>query len=332
MSRITYNHFADEIEEAGFLSSAISTLIEAGENPEDIVVLYRTNRQSRAPEDTLMAAKVPYRIIGAYGFFQRAQVKAITSYLKIVAGIGGEAGAEALVRAVQVQTPRTQYVGVKSAEKAAQVSPNDPVMGLPRIPGIRGRQVETLAAFTRIILDLRTEAVTTPLPELIQRMADVTGLTHWLEIQKGEDDSTPETNGDGAKSVLQDVIESAKPYETLADFLTYVQDREDTASNPADLKDKGHGQVTLVTIHRSKGLEWKHVYGIGWAIGLLPHKMSIGDEDAIEEERRAAYVCMTRAVDYLTLTSMDVYAGKSAGASPFLGEAGLTDEINEGMN
>ena len=154
----------------------------------------------------------------------------------------------------------------------------------------------------------------------------------WLRDQAGDDDDTPETNGNGSLPIVDDVaVAGAEWGNDLAGFIGWVMEQEAVTGKASDLRGENEDDaVTVLSIHRSKGLEWPVVFVSGCSEGLMPHKLAATAQE-VEEERRMAYVAFTRAEQALFVSSTSIYAGKVAGISPFVLESGLVseDEVEE---
>lgn len=335
-SPINYDHYADEAEEAEAIASKIKTLREAGVPGAGIAVLVRTNRQTRALETAFIHAGFTFRIIGAYSFWNRYQIAAITSYLKVLVSpqmpewaatvadkYGNTNGSNALATAIG--TP-ARFIGAATCRKAAVVRPSDPLTGLSGVK-VYDKQKQTRDGFIKSMLALREKVGTMPVIDLIREVADTMGVSEWLRDQDGGDDETPETNGSGALAFLDDVaVAGAEWGDDLLGFVKWIVEQEGVTGKPADLRDANTDDaVTVLSIHRSKGLEWPVVFVAGMSEGLMPHALAATDRE-VEEERRMAYVALTRAEDVLFVSSSSLYAGKPAGVSEFVVQAGLIAE------
>lgn len=325
---LTFAHYGDEVEEADAIATQIAALRDAGVPGASIAVLIRTNRQTRALESSFARAGFTFRIIGAPSFWSRYQTQAITSYLKVLLAIGSKVGEEALATAIS--TP-ARFIGSKTCWAAAQASPDDPFRGLATCR-IYPKQQANAKAFTALINKYRAQVGQVPVIDLIRDIVEESGVGAWLRDQAGDDDDTPETNGNGSLPIVDDVaVAGAEWGNDLAGFIAWVMEQEAVTGKASDLRNENEDDaVTVLSIHRSKGLEWPVVFVSGCSEGLMPHKLAATAQE-VEEERRMAYVAFTRAEQALFVSSTSIYAGKPAGISPFVLESGLVteDEVEE---
>jgi len=317
---LTFAHYADEEQEGDAIATQIRALRDAGVPGASIAVLVRTNRQTRALESAFARAGFTFRIIGSPSFWARYQTQALTAYLRVIAGKADEK-----VLTTALSTP-ARFLGSAVARQAAAASPSDPFFGL-KAARISRRQQANMDAFMALIRKYRTMVGNTPVIQIVREIAEESGVAAWLRDQAGEDSETPETNGDGSVSVVEDVaLAGAQFGDDLGAFVEWFAAQEAITAKASDLRGENTDDaVTILSVHRSKGLEWPVVFVAGMSEGLMPHALAETPED-VEEERRMAYVAMTRAEDALFVSSTSTYAGKPAGISPFVMEAGLLSE------
>lgn len=320
ISPINFAHYTDESEEADAIASQIKALRDAGVPGASIAVLVRTNRQTRPLEAAFARAGFSFRIIGAPSFWARYQTRAITSYLAVIAGMATQEDLE-----TALGTP-SRFLGRAIAYHATVASPSDPFLGLGSAK-INRRQAPNMEAFVALIRKYREQIGTMRLDEMVNAVAEESGVAAWLRSQASEDEDTPETNGDGSVSIIGDIAVAASEHGTdLHAFLAWVKEQESITAKASDLRgDNEKDAVTVLSIHRSKGLEWPVVFVAGCSQGFMPHRLASSPQE-VEEERRMAYVAFTRAEDALFVSSTTIYGGKPAGISPFTVEAGLVDE------
>jgi DNA helicase-2/ATP-dependent DNA helicase PcrA len=322
---INYAHYNDEGEEADNIATQIKALRDAGVPGASIAVLVRTNRQTRPLESAFTRAGFTFRIIGSPSFWKRYQTQAITSYLRVVVGNADE---EALTTALS--TP-SRFLGAGVARQAYAACPNDPFFGL-KDARINRRQKDNMDAFIALIRKYREMVGKVPVIDIVRGIAEDSGVAAWLRDQAEEDTETPETNGDGSIAIVEDVALSGAEFgDDLTAFVAWFVEQENVTAKASDLRGENEDDaVTILSIHRSKGLEWPVVFIAGMSEGLLPHALAKTPQD-VEEERRMAYVAMTRAEDVLFVSSTSVYGRNITGVSPFIVEAGLLseDEVEE---
>lgn len=292
----TYEAYSDE-EEGEFVASEIARLVTAGRQFADVAVMYRTNAQSRALEDALIRHRVPYRLIGGVRFYQRREVKDLLAYLRLAHNPLDEAS---LLRVINVPG---RGIGDRSIERlrehAAETSGTMwsacQAVAAGGIAGIVARSAGAIQGFVHAIERLRA-ARERPLPELLDDVLNATGYVRYL--QDGEPD---------AEERLENVLELRNvmgEYEEVAgvgsDLATFLQDVALIAD--VDELREGSSAATLITLHAAKGLEYPVVFLVGLEEGVLPHIRSFDDPSQMQEERRLAYVGITRAMDLLYLT------------------------------
>jgi DNA helicase II / ATP-dependent DNA helicase PcrA len=281
-------------DEARFVAEKIAEHIESGSSLNEIVVFYRTNFQSRQFEDALLAHRVPYAIIGGMSFYQRREIKDILAFLRMV-----ESGTDFLAFARTLNIPK-RGIGEATLDKLRRgaLERQLPVfdyccreeLDLPK------RQREGVANYVQLIADLRAlKAKGVPLFELV---AQAVRLSGYLNHLKGDE----ETFQDRKENVDELIAKAAEWSEgtenpTLLGFLEEL-------SLKSTLDEAPFGQrVRLMTLHNGKGLEFEVVFLVGMEESLFPHANSMGNQAAVEEERRLCYVGMTRTKDLLYLSS-----------------------------
>lgn len=304
-----------EDDEAAQIAEEIKALVKEEYRYSDIAILYRTNAQSRAFEDALISAGIPYVILGAVGFYNRKEVKDILAYLRILQDPTDE---EAISRVLNVPT---RYLGKAFLTAAREYARRERIPLLEAIqecPEARQHRYRGAKDFIWCIEQLRRLQDSCSVAELTMQVRKITGYDSWLIETEGEADGADNQRLEN----LDALAAAAARFGKLQDFLFYV---EQAASKPTDPK-TGGDKVQLMTLHRSKGLEFPVVFLAGMVQGLLPHRKScvyIDGElvpESIEEERRLCYVGMTRAKERLYLSTFEAYQGRSVGRSVFLDE------------
>jgi DNA helicase II / ATP-dependent DNA helicase PcrA len=296
----------DEHSEARYVAAEIAMLVEEGYSGKEIAVFYRTNAQSRVLEDILVRQGIAYQVIGGPRFYERAEVKDLVAYLQVIdnpfdalsllrvanrprRGVGDSTLAKLMTFADQAEI--TLWDAMDRADQA----------------GVGTAPQKALASFRTMIQSLMSAAQEYEVPELIERVLEQSGYVEALEAER-----TIESQG--RVENLQELVSLAREWQeqntepTLSAFLQEVSlySDQDTIRGESSL-------VTLMTLHNAKGLEYRAVYLIGMEEGIFPHSRSI-EEQGVEEERRLAYVGMTRAMEKLTLmhaSSRMLYGGRS---------------------
>jgi DNA helicase-2/ATP-dependent DNA helicase PcrA len=284
----------DEHAEARFVAAEIARLVESGYSAAEIAVFYRTNAQSRVLEDVLVRQGVPYQVIGGPRFYERAEIKDAVAYLSL---LNNPDDAVALMRIAN--RPR-RGIGDTSIQRlvahatALGISLWDATAD-PEAAGVATASARAIRGFRTTIQSLMSAAQELEIDELVQRVLERSGTIEAYEAER-----TIEARG--RIENLSELVGSAQEYRARADepalsgFLEEVQLQSDQDTLADDT-----AQVTLMTIHNAKGLEYRVVFLIGMEEGIFPHSRSIEDNE-VEEERRLAYVGMTRAMERLTLT------------------------------
>jgi DNA helicase-2/ATP-dependent DNA helicase PcrA len=284
----------DEHAEARFVAAEIARQVESGTSASEIAVFYRTNAQSRVLEDVLVRQGVPYQVIGGPRFYERAEIRDAVAYLAV---LNNTDDAVALMRianrprrgigdtSIRKMVTHAESLGISLWDATAD----------PEAAGVAGASARAIRGFRNVMESLMSAAQELPVDELVQAVLERSGTLEAYEAER-----TIEARG--RIENLEELVGSAQEYRrrvdepTLAGFLEEVQLQSDQDTLVAD-----EAQVTLMTIHNAKGLEYRIVFLIGMEEGIFPHARSIEDNE-VEEERRLAYVGMTRAMERLTLT------------------------------
>ncbi len=298
-SKPTYMQCATERSEAVWIAKRIAVAIAADASPADMAVLYRTNAQSRPFEEELAGRGIPFRVLGGQTFFRRAEIKDVLAYLRLLSADDDAAFARAVaapprgVGPANLESLRGQGGSLDDALLGA-VAAADPEAQFRDI-GCRGRAVGGLVVFGQLIADLRRRVDTTALGELIELLLSRSGYRALLRNQP---------DGEERLANLDELVASAVEFagdaptakETLSGFLDRTALISDADSS------RGSSGVALMTVHSAKGLEFAYVFVAGLEEGLFPLRSAI-DGGQVEEERRLAYVAMTRARHELFLSS-----------------------------
>src|SRR5690554_2836106 len=290
----------NEIDEAEYIVGRVNEWVRDGGSHGDCAVLYRSNAQSRIIEETLLAAQLPYRVYGGVRFFERAEVKDTLAYLRLVANRAADAAFE---RAVN--TP-TRGIGgrtldeVRMRARADGVSLWEASLRCAQGTALAGRARNALAAFHALIDTIDGELGDLPLKDKIDHVLLRSGLReHYARESRGSLDSRVD-NLDELVSVASRFVrgeddESAAMGELVA-FLAYASLEAGEGQAQA-----GEDGVQLMTLHSAKGLEFPLVFLVGMEEGLFPNQRSVDEQGRLEEERRLAYVGITRARPKLVL-------------------------------
>lgn len=294
---VRFRQFEQAYEEADFI---IRDIQEHGYPYEDCAVLYRTNAQSRLLEEKCIAYNVPYRLVGGVNFYQRKEIKDILAYLKVVDNGVDELAVNRVVNVPKRGIGQTTIGKVMSFSAAEGISLYDGLLRARAIPGL-GKAADKIAVFTDLIEGYRRKMRQEDysIRELIEDIMESSGYQKELEAE-GEIES--QTRLENIQELINKAVSYSEDSEhpTLSEFLEEVALVADI-----DRMDESENRVTLMTLHSAKGLEFPRVYLNGMDDGLFPGMMSISSEDKseLEEERRLCYVGITRAKEYLTMTS-----------------------------
>lgn len=299
--------YEDETQESENVVKEISYLItELGVRPKDIAILFRTNEQPRLFETEMRRLNVPYVLIGGQSFFDRKEIRDFLAYLKVLSAPRDEVS---LLRIIN--TP-TRGIGASTCEKLIQLAVEQGKSLWEVVPeavtaGLVPKQAQAaLSDFRSLLVRFREDMLELPLQMAETAKRLLKAINYDGEIDRQYKD---ETQAEQRKTVLQDLVNSMGQYveknrkPTLEGFLetTALMDRDTQDDKESELSDNA---VRLMTLHSAKGLEFPRVYLVGMEENLLPHKRSVESdlEKDIAEERRLAYVGVTRAMDDLTLT------------------------------
>ena len=283
--KVIYYRAKNGIDEVKFITNTIHELEKKNISLDNIVILYRTNAQSRIFEDELLKANIPYRIIGAVNFYARREIKDLMAYLKI---INNPRDSISLLRSIN--TPK-RGIGNKTIEEIIERSNNEEISLFDAIRD--GKALE----FKKMILYFQEESKKLSLTELVELVLNESGLRKELEKENSVEAETRLENLEEFKSITK-AFEDKYGLISLPDFLYEVS----LISDNTEVTDS-ENRVSLMTIHSVKGLEFNYVFITGLEEGLFPHMNSLETSSGIEEERRLCYVAITRAKEKLYLTN-----------------------------
>ncbi|MFI6798843.1 DNA helicase PcrA [Streptosporangium canum] len=302
----------NEHDEAMFVAQEVDKLTDdEGVVPGQVAVFYRTNAASRVFEEIFIRTGLPYKVVGGVRFYERKEVRDLLAYLRVLAnpndvvslrrilnvpkrGIGDRA--EAMVEAFASRERIPFWEGLRRADEA---------------PGMATRSLNAIREFVALMDGLMAKAAGTPPSELAQEVLESTGYRTELATSGDPQDESRLENLDEMISVASE-FEEANPEGTLVEFLEQVSLVADADQIPAG--DGGQGVVTLMTLHTAKGLEFPVVFLTGMEDGVFPHMRSLGEPKELEEERRLAYVGITRAEQRLYVSRAAVRSSWGAPA------------------
>lgn len=301
--KITFEQLDTAAEEADFVARDIARRVRKGEYQyKDCAILYRTNAQSRLFEERFITANIPYKIFGGVNFYARKEVKDLLAYLKTI-----DNGQDDLAVRRIINIPK-RGIGAASINKVAlyaqeqEISFYDALCVAEQVPGL-GKAAAKIRPFVLFIQSMKAKAKLLSVTDLLQEVIETTGYVRELEAE-GTDEA--EARIENIDELISKAVDYAEGEEapTLNGFLENVALVADI-----DSFDENSDYVVLMTLHSAKGLEFPNVYLAGLEDGLFPSYMSITSDNSqaeIEEERRLAYVGITRAKKNLTITSARV--------------------------
>ena len=292
---ITVYEAGDESGEANYVAGRILAGTR-GKNFKDYAILYRTNAQSNAIEYAFKRNGIPYRIIGGTRFFDRAEIKDMLSYLCVINNRNDD------LRLKRIINNPPRGLGAKSIETAERLAQAEgkslyEIVSDPYSYSPLEKSAQKFMIFTAMIEDLAAMVDTgMDLPEFYDEVLRRTGYAEALELKPTEENKTRLENVRELRSSILNYAENTEQ-PSLAGFLEeialYTDIEQYNASDDA---------VVMMTMHSAKGLEFPHVFLVGFEDGLFPGMRAIGDREEMEEERRLCYVAITRAKETLTLT------------------------------
>lgn len=276
-------------DEAYKVLEIIEKLKDDGEKYSDIAILYRTNNQSRAFEDVFVRNSVPYEIIGGIRFYDRKEVKDVLAYLKLLNNPFDSVSFERIVN-----TPR-RGVGPKTL---GDLNEYRLVTGKDYLETLSDIGTKSAKKFGEDFIRIREVMNDVPLSELVDIVLEKSEYLKELKVSKNPEDESRVQNVYEFVSYVKE-YEEKNPESELSEMLNEISLLSDIDQS------KEEDKVVLMTVHSSKGLEFRNVFVVGLEEGLFPSRMSMEDEKDVEEERRLFYVALTRARDRLFLTSAD---------------------------
>ena len=299
-----YSGFND-IDEARFIVERSRQWIDGGGSPDEIAILYRSNAQSRVLEEALLRADIPYRIYGGQRFFERAEIKNALAYMRLMLDQNSNTAFERAVntpprgvgdKTLQLirDTARETQVSLWAAAEISLESGN-----------LNSRAANAIRGFLELIRNMSAEVDSLPLHELSHHCVNGSGLMEYHSQEKGE-------RGLARKENLEELVSACRQFDGGLVFpledsdkagVSLLQEFLDQVSLEAGERQSAEGpSLQMMTLHSAKGLEFPLVFLGGMEEGLFPHQMAADEPGRMEEERRLAYVGITRAMKELYLT------------------------------
>ncbi|MDY7101868.1 MAG: DNA helicase PcrA [Actinomycetota bacterium] len=287
---IIHYHAEDEGDEAQWICREMARLHDGAEHLwHDMAVFYRTNAQSRVLEDQLMRAGIPYKVVGGTRFYDRREVKDALAYVKAAANPADEVSVKRIVNTPKRGIGDTTVGKFDELARARSITFAQALRD-PDAAGIARRTANAVSGFVEMLDTLADTVADGPGP-LLEAALERSGYVAELEAERS-------IEAEGRLENLAELVGVARDYETVEEFLEQVSLVADT-----DDLDGDETTVTLMTLHSAKGLEFPVVFLIGLEDGVFPHMRSLGEPHQLEEERRLAYVGITRAEQRLYLTN-----------------------------
>lgn len=303
--QIVYHRANNEQEEAVFVASTIDNIVrEQGKNFKDFAVLYRTNAQSRTIEEALLKSNIPYTMVGGTKFYSRKEIQDVIAYLNILANTSDNISFERIVNEPKRGVGPGTLEKIRSFAYEQNMSLLDSSSNVMISP-LKGKAAQAVWDLANLILTLRSKLDSLTVTEITENLLDKTGYLEALQVQNTLESQARIENIEEFLSVTKNfddnpeiTVEGETGLDRLSRFLNdlaLIADTDDSATETAE--------VTLMTLHAAKGLEFPVVFLIGMEEGVFPLSRAIEDADELEEERRLAYVGITRAEQILFLTN-----------------------------
>lgn len=307
--KVKYMRSYDEKHEATLIMGEITDLLTQGYQRKNIAVLYRTNAQSRVIEEGFLSKGIPYKVVGSYYFYNRKEIKDLIAYLRLIYNPSDNIS---LRRVINVPKRGIGEAAIKTIENIADTNKESLFESLSS-----KKELE----FKEMILELIKDSQNSSLTELIDNILEKSGMRKELELDMSLENELRLDNLLEFKSITAS-FEERVGCVNLGDFLEEISLIADISMHKDD-----DDQVTLMTIHSAKGLEFDIVFLAGMEEGIFPHVNSLMETDGLEEERRLCYVGITRAKErlYLTNSKRRMLYGKENMNPP----SRFIDEIND---
>ena len=290
----------NEHEEARFVAEEIDRLgDDAGVRPADVAIFYRTNAQSRALEEVLIRVGLPYKVVGGTRFYERREIKDAIAYLRAIVNPDDDVNMRRILNVPKRGLGERSEAMIASFAERERISFGAALERLDEVYGLSPRAMTPLREFAQLMVGLRELAAEAGPSEVLGAVLDRTGYLAELRASDDPQDGSRVDNLAELHAVATE-FEQSDPEGDLSDFLERVSlvadsDQIPDADEGVDGAAPDQGQVTLMTLHTAKGLEFPVVFVTGWEDGTFPHMRSLADPDQLAEERRLAYVGLTRA-------------------------------------
>ncbi len=314
--RIVRYHADDEVDESQFVASEFAQMHDTGDfRWGEMAVFYRTNAQSRVIEEYFMRVGIPYKVIGGTRFYDRREVKDAVAYLKAAANPADEVSVKRVLNTPKRGVGDTTVGKVEAFARMHGLTFTD---GLRRAAdaGVTGKAVKGIAGYLDLMDGFADDLEKGP-ADVLEAILRDTGYIAELEDQRS-------VEAEGRLENLQELVGVARQFETVDEFLEQI-----SLVTDSDTLAEDESFVVLMTLHAAKGLEFPVVAIIGMEDGVFPHMRSMTDPDEMEEERRLAYVGITRAQNRLYLTN--AWSRMLFGQTNYNPPSRFLDEVPEGL-
>jgi DNA helicase-2/ATP-dependent DNA helicase PcrA len=327
----------DEHDEAGYVVDEIERLQADGFNLSDMAVFYRTNAMSRVIEDVFVRRALPYTVVGSVKFYDRKEIKDAVAYLRAVVNPADEVSLKRIINEPRRGIGDTTIAHIDRFSQAQKIGFAEALGRVSEITALNARAQAAVGEFVAIMERLREVVEDNGVAAGVEAVLIDTGMVATLESEK-----TIEAMG--RVENLRELVGVASEFEASNEGAVIGDEEFDSLDNTRRLEvflestalvadidewDEGAGAVTLMTLHTAKGLEFPAVFIVGMEDGVFPHMRSLGDPAELEEERRLAYVGITRAQDKLYLTS--AWSRMLFGGSNYNPPSRFLNEIPEGL-
>jgi DNA helicase-2/ATP-dependent DNA helicase PcrA len=301
----------DEHDEAGYVVDEVERLQSDGFNLSDMAVFYRTNAMSRVIEDVFVRRGTPYTVVGSVKFYDRKEIKDAVAYLRAIVNPADEVSLKRIINEPRRGIGDTTIAHLDRYSQTNKIGFAEGLRRVSEITQLNARAQAAVGEFVAIMDRLRDVAEAEGVRAAVEAVLDDTGMVAALDAEKtieamGRVENLRELVGVSSEfeSANEGAVIGDEEFDTLDNMRRLEVFLESTAL-VADIDewDEGAGAVTLMTLHTAKGLEFPAVFIVGMEDGVFPHMRSLGDPNELEEERRLAYVGITRAQDKLYLTS-----------------------------
>ncbi|MCQ2739014.1 MAG: UvrD-helicase domain-containing protein [bacterium] len=290
--KITYYEAQDEADEANYV---VKSIMNTSDNYNQFAILYRTNAQSRALEEALIAQGIPYRIYGGLKFYDRKEIKDAIAYLKLIYNVDDSQSLKRIINVPKRAIGETTLKHLQDYADEHDMSLFSAILDVENIASIKSGTASKLKDFAGLIVKLQEAQTKYNLPEFLGLVLEKSGYLHELQMSNTDEDQARIEN-------LQELVNVANEFEpeetdnTLGEFLVQV-----SLVSDIDGMDEIANNVTLMTLHASKGLEFPIIYIAGCDEGIFPSARTLNINSELEEERRLMYVGITRAQTKLYL-------------------------------